>query len=96
MGVENLFPFRCHACAVKFYAFLEDETFAGHLPEQIAGQASGDGRTEKREGGHRKPRVAARRRTQPSLASAKARRISARLWASCCCLGGELRGEDEG
>lgn len=36
MGVENLFPFRCHACAVKFYAFLEEETFAGHLPEQIA------------------------------------------------------------
>lgn len=95
MGVENLFPFRCHACAVKFYAFLEGETFAGHLPEQIAGQASGAGQPEEREGVRHKPRVAARRRTQPSPASARARRISSRLWASCCCFGNEPRGEDE-
>lgn len=95
MGVENLFPFRCHACAVKFYAFLEDETFAGHLPEQIASQAPGAGRPEGQEAVHCKPRMGARRRTQPSPASARARRISSRLWASCCCFGDEPRGDEE-
>lgn len=41
IGVANLFPFRCHECAAKFYAFLEDETFAGHLPEQVTAQGDG-------------------------------------------------------
>jgi hypothetical protein len=40
MGVANLFPFRCRECAAKFYAFLEGETFAGHLPEQVTTQGA--------------------------------------------------------
>ncbi len=99
MGVANLFPFRCHECAIKFYAFLEEETFAGHLPEQIALSAQGFAEPPH----HRQPSgPSARTRPHHPAESARRggafmsrRRQAAKAWMTRCSICWEPPAEGE-